>query len=96
MLDRIQLKREAKEITRNAQVSAYLVALIYLVIVNVLSMIDTYVSGSLVADLQTLQLYYPEVQIQVPEFLLAAARIPGTVTVFVTVCLLLAAGLLRV
>ena len=95
MLDRIQLKREAKEITRNAQVSAYLVALIYLVIVNVLSMIDTYVSGSLVADLQTLQLYYPEVQIQVPEFLLAAARIPGTVTVFVTVMVALLTAVLN-
>ena len=43
MLDRIQLKREAKEITRNAQVSAYLVALIYLVMV----MFFTYLEGIL-------------------------------------------------
>ena len=93
MLDRIQLKREAKEIVRSARVSAYLVALLYLVVTNVLSLIDTYVSGTIVKDLQTLQLYYPEVQ--VPEFLLAAQRIPGTVVVFVSVMVMLLLAVLN-
>lgn len=93
MLDRIQLKREAKEIVRSARVSAYLFALLYLVVTNVLSLIDTYVSGTIVEDLQTLQLYYPEVQ--VPEFLLAAQRIPGTVVVFASVMVMLLLAVLN-
>ena len=83
MLNRSQLKQEAKVIVRNARASAYLLALIYLVIINVLSLIDIYVDGSVVENLQTLQPYYPVLQI--PEFLLAAKEIPGTVGIFVSV-----------
>ena len=36
MLDRVQLKLEAKAITKNARVSAYLFTLLYLVIILVL------------------------------------------------------------
>ena len=45
MLDRVQLKLEAKAITKNARVSAYLFTLLYLVIVMVLQGLDALVSG---------------------------------------------------
>lgn len=80
MLDRIQLKREAKDIVRHARVSAALFTLLYLAIINVLDLINTYVNGSVVTNMQTL---VPDVP--VPEFLAAATRIPQTVVIFVTV-----------
>ena len=60
MLDRIQLKRQAKEITRTARVSAYLFTLLYLVIGNALQLIDTYLSGSVVLYLRA---YLPELPV---------------------------------
>ena len=92
MLDRIQLKREAKEIVRNARVSAYLVAFIYLALVTVLALIDTYVSGTVVTDLQELQVFYPEIRI--PEFLLWATEIPATVVIFVSILVALLTAVL--
>ena len=80
MLDRIQLKREAKDIVRHARVSAALFTLLYLAIIYVLDLINTYVNGSIVTNMQTL---VPDVP--VPEFLAAATRIPPTVVIFVTV-----------
>ena len=90
MLDRIQLKRQAKEITRTARVSAYLFTLLYLVIGNALQLIDTYLSGSVVLYLRT---YLPE--LPVPEFLLRASNIPGTVTLFVSVMVMLLVAVLN-
>lgn len=46
MLDRVQLKYEAKAITKNAKESAYVFTLIYLAIGLVLDGIDYLVSGS--------------------------------------------------
>lgn len=46
MLDRVQLKYEAKAITKNARESAYVFTLIYLAIGLVLDGIDYLVSGS--------------------------------------------------
>ena len=46
MLDRVQLKYEAKAITKNAKASAYVFTLIYLAIGLVLDGIDYLVSGS--------------------------------------------------
>ena len=50
MLDRVQLKLEAKAITKNARVSAYLFTLLYLVIVMVLQGLDALVSGGMMAE----------------------------------------------
>lgn len=80
MLDRIQLKKEAKMIMGRARVSAYKITLIYLVIVNVLDAISTYVSGSLVADLQVI---YPEIRL--PAFLLLPQSFNPLVVMFITV-----------
>ena len=90
MLDRIQLKRQAKEITRGARVSAYRFTLLYLVIGNALQLIDTYLSGSVAAYMQ---LNFPE--LPVPEFLLQTATVPGTVTLFVSVMVMLLVAVLN-
>lgn len=50
MLDRVQLKREAKMITKNAKVSAYLFTLLYLVIVYLLDLLDLLTSGVSVSE----------------------------------------------
>ena len=50
MLDRVQLKLEAKAITKNARVSAYLFTLLYLVIILVLQGLDALVSGGMMAE----------------------------------------------
>ena len=50
MLDRVQLKLEAKAITKNARVSAYLFTLLYLVIILVLEGLDWLASGGIMAE----------------------------------------------
>ena len=50
MLDRVQLKLEAKAITKNARVSAYLFTLLYLVIIMVLEGLDWLASGGMMAE----------------------------------------------
>lgn len=50
MLDRVQLKLEAKAITKNARVSAYLFTLLYLVIILVLEGLDWLASGGMMAE----------------------------------------------
>ena len=89
MLDRIQLKREAKEIVRNARVSACLFTLLYLVIVNVLDMINGYVNGTVPAYME---LYFPDVP--VPAFFMRVADLPGTLVLFVSVMVWLLAAVL--
>ena len=51
MLNRVQLKAEAKTITKGAAVSAYVFTLIYLVISFVLTGISEFASGATAADL---------------------------------------------
>lgn len=53
MLNRVQLKAEAKSITKGAAVSAYLFTLVYLVIVFVLNLILEFATGSTAAELST-------------------------------------------
>ncbi|MBQ0037541.1 MAG: DUF975 family protein [Clostridiales bacterium] len=91
MLDRAQLKREAKEINRSAHVSACLFALIYLAITFILQALDDYVSGDVVAYMQK---NFSE--IPVPQFLLHA-EFPTAVVLFVSIavtllCFILEAG----
>lgn len=80
MLDRVQLKREAKEIVRGARVSAYLFTLLYFAIINVLDVINTYVNASVPAYMEA---YFPGVP--VPEIFTRAMELPGTVILFVSV-----------
>lgn len=80
MLDRVQLKKEAKQITKTACVSAYLFTLLYWAILNVLDAARTYVSGDIVT---TMQAYFPEVA--VPAFLQQASRFPRVTVLFVVV-----------
>lgn len=89
MLDRIQLKREAKELTRSARVSAYWFTLIYLVIINVLDAVNTYVSGSLASDLQTI---LPEIKL--PAFLLLPRNFDPALVLFITVMVSLLSSVL--
>ncbi len=62
MLNRKQLKAEAKAITKGAAVSAYVFTLIYLVISYVLTGISELVSGSTAAELS----YYLDMEIPIP------------------------------
>ena len=80
MIDRIQLKREAKEIVRSARVSAYLFTVLYLAIVTVLTVTDAYVGGTVPAYME---LYFPGVP--VPEFFTRVEELPGTLVLFVSV-----------
>lgn len=91
MLDRILLKREAKEITRSARVSAYRITFLYLVIINVLDLINTYVSGSVVTNMQ---FYFPD--LPVPQFFLSALEFPPTLVMFVSVLVALLLSVLSV
>ena len=62
MLDRVQLKMEARAITKNAKVSAYLFTLLYLAIGLVLDSLDWLTSGS--SDvLVYMETYMPEVDV---------------------------------
>ena len=62
MLDRVQLKMEARAITKNARVSAYLFTLLYLAIGLVLDSLDWLTSGSsdVIVYMET---YMPEVDV---------------------------------
>ena len=80
MIDRIQLKREAKEIVRSARVSAYLFTVLYLAIVTALELLNAYVSGTVPTYMEA---YFPGVP--VPEFFARVAQLPGTLVLFVSV-----------
>ena len=54
MFNRVQLKAEAKSITKGAAVSAYVFTLIYLVITFVLSMILEFATGATAAELSAM------------------------------------------
>lgn len=90
MLDRVQLKKEAKEIMGGACVSAYKMTLLYLAIVTVLDAVSTYVSGSLVEEL-----HYLAPEIHLPEFLLLPQSFNPVTVLFVTVFASLLASVLN-
>lgn len=79
MLNRAELKQEAKAVNRAARVSPYIFALIFLLITFVLSTVDAYVSGDVVANLQKNAPWLP-----IPAFL-TQASFPPTVAAFVSV-----------
>ena len=80
MPDRVQLKREAREILRGARISPWLFALVFLLITDALGMLNTLTSGSLVARLQQ---FYP--QVPVPDVLLRFASLPRMLVTFIAV-----------
>ncbi len=79
MLNRVQVKLEAKEVVRSARSSAYLVTLIYLLLVNLLTAIQLYVSNDVVNYIQHIM---PGVR--VPS-IFVAPEFPRLVVMFVTV-----------
>lgn len=85
MLDRVQLKYEAKSITKNAKVSAYLFTLLYLVILRLLDAVDTMVSGiPITADLEV---YFGAAAADLPEVVTWLSqpiiRVPALVAGFI-------------
>ena len=62
MLNRIQLKAEAKSITKSAAVSAYVLTLIYLAITFVLNLIVEFATGATAGELS----YYLDTEIPFP------------------------------
>ena len=79
MLNRIELKRGAKVITKSARVSAYQMTLLYLVIQFALSLADNYVSAD---DGTWVQIGDMQFQVQ---SLFHHAAFPTPVVVFVSV-----------
>lgn len=53
MMNRIELKQEAKGVVRTAAVSAYLFALLYLALTELLQGASVYVNGDVVLYMQT-------------------------------------------
>ena len=80
MLNRMQLKQEAKQITKTARVSAYLFTLVYLAITTVLDAVNTYASGEVVAVMQE---NFPGMV--VPEFFQRALSLPPITVAFIAV-----------
>ena len=73
MMNRIELKQEAKGVVRTAAVSAYLFALLYLALTELLQGASVYVNGDVALYMQT---YFPNVPI--PSYLYPVA-LPATV-----------------
>jgi uncharacterized membrane protein len=85
MLNRSALKQEAKLINHNARVSAYWMAVLYLVINLVLNAIKTYVQGDPLANMRIL---YPELALPAtPDFL--NHQFPQLLVLFVAVMVML-------
>ena len=80
MLNRVQLKQEAKQITKTARVSAYLFTFVYLVIVTVLDAVNTYTNGEVVLVMQE---NFPGMP--VPDFFQRALFFPPIMVAFVAV-----------
>ena len=77
MMNRIELKQEAKGVVRTAAVSAYLFALLYLALTELLQGASVYVNGDVALYMQT---YFPNVPI--PSYLYPVA-LPTTVVTLV-------------
>ncbi len=91
MLDRVQLKMEAKAITKNARVSAYLFTLLYLAIGLVLDSLDWLTSGS--SDvLVYMETYMPEVDVSF--YPTSPLSLPPVVSGFISIVVSLVAVVL--
>lgn len=79
MLNRVQIKMEAKAVVRSARSSAYIMTLIYLVLINLLSAVDLYVGNDI-------EFYMERVMpgLEIPSFLIAPDFSP-IVVMFVSV-----------
>ena len=84
MMNRIELKQEAKGVVRTAAVSAYLFALLYLALTELLQGASVYVNGDVVLYMQT---YFPNVPI--PSYLYPVALPTTVVALVAVVCWLL-------
>lgn len=83
MLDRVQLKMEAKAITKNARVSAYLFTLLYLAIALALDGVDWLVSGGTRNDVVTYVENYMGVDVSV--YLNSPLALPAAVSGFISI-----------
>ena len=91
MLDRVQLKMEARAITKNARVSAYLFTLLYLAIGLVLDSLDWLTSGS--SDvLVYMETYMPEVDVSF--YPTSPLSLPPVVSGFISIVVSLVAVVL--
>lgn len=90
MLDRVQLKQEARAILGRSAVSPWLFTLMLMGILAGLNSLDALVSGSYA---ETLQLYLPEEMI--PQELLRTQAVPAAVSTFVGVLVTLLGTVLR-
>lgn len=80
MIDRRQLKLEARDILRGARSSPWVFALVYLLIAGSLTLLNDMTSGAWIASLRRLDPDLP-----VPDFLLRAASIPPLAATFIGV-----------
>lgn len=92
MLDRVQLKMEAKAITKNARVSAYLFTLLYLAIALVLDGLDWLVSGGIRNDVVTYMESYMGVDVSV--YLNSPLSLPAAASGFISIVVSLVAVVL--
>lgn len=92
MLDRVQLKMEAKAITKNAKVSAYLFTLLYLAIGLALDGLDWLVSGGTRNDVVTYMENYMGVDVSV--YLNSPLSLPTAVSGFISIVVSLVAVVL--
>ena len=90
MLDRVQLKQEAKGILGRARVSPWLLTLMFMGLLAGMSTVDALVSGSYV---DTLRMYMPEEMI--PAELLRTPATPAALSTFVGVLVMLLETVLR-
>ena len=94
MLDRVQLKYEAKAITKNAAVSAYLFTLLYLAIGLVISGIDWLISGAPQTQLVSyVEDYMPEFSMYL-ELTEPVLHLPTVVAGFLSIVLSLVSAVL--
>lgn len=92
MLDRVQLKMEAKAITKNAKVSAYLFTLLYLAVALVLDGLDWLVSGGTRNDVVTYMESYMGVDVSV--YLNSPLSLPAAASGFISIVVSLVAVVL--
>lgn len=90
MLNRAQLKAEAKTITKNAAVSAYVFTFIYLVISFVLSLVSELATGDIAAELS----YYADMDIAFPTLGLSPVLVTFLSILISLVSVVLSAGYL--
>ena len=88
MLNRVQLKAEAKSITKGAAVSAYVFTLLYLVISYVLTGISELATGSTAAELS----YYLDMEIPFPTLGLSPLMVTFISILITLVSTVLSAG----